>query len=185
MSVALVTPTINPFPAGLDQTQRRQKVYGTLTIQASSQFYTTGGLVFSLAGVAGMPGLTHSVPLTVKFASRKGNGYVYTWCIADLWPQNTAVVAGQAVTDSNGNLQQVTTAGTTNNTGEPTWNQTVGGTTTDGTAVWTMIGPSSGTLKILTGAAAQSPLTELTQSAAIPAAVSGDIIGFEADFLKG
>lgn len=41
---------------------------------------------------------------------------------------------------------------------------------------------SSGLLKILTGAAAQSPLTELTNSASIPAAVSGDTIVFEATF---
>ena len=38
--------------------------------------------------------------------------------------------------------------------------------------------------QIFTGAAAQSPLTELTSGAAIPAGVSGDVIEFDADFAK-
>lgn len=41
---------------------------------------------------------------------------------------------------------------------------------------------ANGLLAILTGAAAQSPLTELTNGAAIPAGVSGDVIYFEATF---
>lgn len=40
------------------------------------------------------------------------------------------------------------------------------------------------TLQIFTGAAAQSALTELTNGAAIPAGVSGDVIGFEARFKR-
>jgi len=39
-----------------------------------------------------------------------------------------------------------------------------------------------GKIKILTGAAAQSALTELTNGAAIPAGVSGDTINFRAAF---
>jgi len=39
-------------------------------------------------------------------------------------------------------------------------------------------------LQIFTGATAQSPLTELTNAAAIPAAVSSDVIVFEAEFLR-
>lgn len=41
---------------------------------------------------------------------------------------------------------------------------------------------SNGVLVILTGAAAQSPLTELTGGGAIPAGVSGDTIVFKAEF---
>jgi hypothetical protein len=54
------------------------------------------------------------------------------------------------LTDSNGNIQQLvsvnasgtntTQYGTTGN-GEPAWNQTPGGTTTDGTITWTNFGP--------------------------------------------
>jgi hypothetical protein len=39
-------------------------------------------------------------------------------------------------------------------------------------------------LIILTGAAAQSPFTPLTDGAAIPAAVSGDTIAFKAEFWR-
>jgi len=187
MSVAVIAPTIAAYPNGVDITERRMIVYGSFTIPASPAFYTTGGLPFSLTSGIASPvvGLTYPTPLHMDVRSKKANGYVYQWTIADLWPQNTAVVAGQAITDSNGNLQVCTTAGTTNNTAEPTWNQTAAGTTTDGTAVWTNKGPSQGTVKILTGAAAQSPLAELSQSASIPAAVSGDTISFRAEFRKG
>lgn len=183
-SVALMTVTQNQWPNGLDTTQRRQKVYATAVIQASTQFYTTGGLALALGGVIS-PGLTKPIPLLVKVTSGKGKSYVYIWYNEDNWPQDVAVVAGQYVIDSNGNLQQCTTAGTTNNTAEPTWNQTVAGTTTDGTAVWTLLGVSYGLVKIVTGAAAQTALTEITQSAAIPAGVSGDVLNLEMDFLKG
>lgn len=40
----------------------------------------------------------------------------------------------------------------------------------------------TGKLQVFTGSAAQSPLTELTDGSAIPAAVSGDTIVFEALF---
>ena len=49
-SVALMTVTQNQWPNGLDTTQRRQKVYATAVIQASTQFYTTGGLALALGG---------------------------------------------------------------------------------------------------------------------------------------
>lgn len=43
---------------------------------------------------------------------------------------------------------------------------------------------STNKFQIFTGAAAQSGLTELTNGAAIPAGVSGDVIEFDADFAK-
>jgi hypothetical protein len=43
---------------------------------------------------------------------------------------------------------------------------------------------STNAIQILTGAAAQSPQTELTNGASIPAAVSGDTIWFEAVFAR-
>jgi len=55
------------------------------------------------------------------------------------WTANTAVRVGYVLVDSNGFSQQVTTAGTTGSS-LPTFNQTVGGTTADGTAVWTNMG---------------------------------------------
>lgn len=43
---------------------------------------------------------------------------------------------------------------------------------------------STNKFQIFTGAAAQAALTELTNGAAIPAGVSGDVIEFDADFAK-
>jgi hypothetical protein len=54
------------------------------------------------------------------------------------WVSNTFYSLVSVVIDSNGNLQQVTTAGKTG-ASTPTWQTSVGLTTTDGTAVWTMI----------------------------------------------
>jgi hypothetical protein len=56
------------------------------------------------------------------------------------WAASTHVYVGYVLVDSNGNSQQVTTAGITGSTA-PTWNTTVGGITTDNTAVWTNLGP--------------------------------------------
>jgi hypothetical protein len=54
------------------------------------------------------------------------------------WQPNTFYANDPVVIDSNGNLQKVTTAGTSSNSA-PAWATSVGTTTTDGTAIWTMI----------------------------------------------
>lgn len=54
------------------------------------------------------------------------------------WHKNTFYSLAGVVVDSNGNLQQVTTAGLAGST-QPVWNTAVGGTTTDNTVTWTMI----------------------------------------------
>lgn len=56
------------------------------------------------------------------------------------WAATTAYALDAYIVDSNGNRQQATTAGTSGSSA-PTWNTTVGGTTTDGTVTWTLIGP--------------------------------------------
>ena len=55
------------------------------------------------------------------------------------WVAATPYVLGTVIVDSNYNLQEVTTAGTSGAT-VPSWNTTIGGTTTDGTVTWTMRG---------------------------------------------
>jgi len=52
------------------------------------------------------------------------------------WTALTPVSIGYVLIDSNGNAQQVTTAGTTG-ASLPTWNATGGGITNDGSAKWT------------------------------------------------
>jgi hypothetical protein len=58
-------------------------------------------------------------------------------------PQNTALSLGYQIMDSNGNIQEVTTAGTTANNSGPSWNTVGGGKTTDGSVVWTCRGSGS------------------------------------------
>jgi hypothetical protein len=55
--------------------------------------------------------------------------------------ENTALALGYVIQDVAGDtLFVVTTAGTTNNSAEPTWSKTAGATTTDGTVIWTSLG---------------------------------------------
>ncbi|HEX4210883.1 MAG TPA: hypothetical protein VHY56_10845 [Candidatus Binataceae bacterium] len=55
-----------------------------------------------------------------------------------VWSAATAEVAGALIVDSNGSLQRCTTAGTTGS-GAPAWATTLATTTSDGSAVWTLI----------------------------------------------
>lgn len=59
------------------------------------------------------------------------------------WAANTFYNASLLIYDSNGNLQKLTTSGTTNGAAEPTWSLVTGNTTADGTAVWTNQGTAS------------------------------------------
>ena len=179
MATSVVTGTEYAYPKGETFSQRRVQKFGTIAF--SNANYFTGGAQVTFPPVR----TTKVVPVNVAIQSLQGSGYVYQWVNADLWPKSQAIVVGWAITDSNGNLQVCTTLGTTNGTAEPTWNINTGGTTSDGTAVWTNLGISYGTVRILTGAAAQSPLTELTSGGAVPAAVLADTIEYVADYLRG
>jgi hypothetical protein len=56
----------------------------------------------------------------------------------------TATTTGSVVKDKNGNLQVVTTSGTTGaGPGEPSWSTTVGGATTDNTVTWKCLGTAN------------------------------------------
>lgn len=53
------------------------------------------------------------------------------------WAASHAYVVGNLIVDSNGNVQECTTAGTSG-ASAPTWATTIGNTTSDGSAVWTL-----------------------------------------------
>lgn len=58
--------------------------------------------------------------------------------------RNQGVDTGNIIKDASNNIFIVSVSGSTNNTAEPSWNTgSVGATTTDGSATWTFMGPSS------------------------------------------
>jgi flagellar hook protein FlgE len=67
------------------------------------------------------------------------------------WPAGAAAPVGTTIVDSNGDVERVSSVAGTGTTGAavPTWNTTVGGTTTDNTGAnqvdWTNLGPASTT----------------------------------------
>lgn len=67
-----------------------------------------------------------------------------------IWVANTAYILGQDVqpTVSNGKRYEVTTAGTSDASTEPTWPVTIGDTVTDGTVVWTCKGAKHATSEV-------------------------------------
>jgi len=68
------------------------------------------------------------------------------------WQKSTAYTANQLVTDPNGNIEIVSTAGTAAATA-PAWNATAGQSTTDGTVVWKNLGPAIPAMSFTMGTA--------------------------------
>lgn len=78
---------------------------------------------------------------TTQFTSPDGpSGYNYL--TTQPWAANLTYNAGQTIVDPAGYVQQVTTAGTSGGT-IPAFNETVGGTTNDGSVTWTNQGVNS------------------------------------------
>src|ERR1700678_2920572 len=187
MAVATATWTQSPWPKGQDFFHRRFVAHGTIAISASPATYPSGGIPITLAtptnqNVLVLPANSHGSPITVYIESRAGSGYQYNWITADLWTskyKGNTVAAGQALTDSNGNLQVCTTGGTAGSGAEPTWatpgaTGSTGGTTTDNTVVWTLTqAPSLGTIQICQSAGSAAPLAEIAQGTTIASGISG------------
>ena len=70
-----------------------------------------------------------------------GNGNIQTAIAITLpsWAATHSYSSGNLILDSDGNTQRVTTAGTSGTPTAPTWATTVGATTTDNTATWTLV----------------------------------------------
>lgn len=65
-----------------------------------------------------------------------------------VWQASHAYLAGATITDTNGFIQIVTTAGTSGTPSHPSWNTTIGGTTTDNGVTWTNNGYAYGSVTI-------------------------------------
>jgi hypothetical protein len=187
MSVATAVFTQSQYPNGQDMTQRRFHIAGTIAISASPATYPAGGIPITFASGI-VPGTTKPGAVRATIDSRSGSGYQYYWTTKDLWTANykgNSVAVGQSLVDTNGNIQTCTTNGTAGSGSEPTWNTTIGGTTTDGTVTWTNEGPSSGLLQIFQSGGSASPLAEIAQGTTIAAGISGDLISCLLEFIKG
>jgi hypothetical protein len=77
--------------------------------------------------------------------------FIYTE-MSPAWAASTAYAVNAEIMDPAGNTQEATVAGTSGTTA-PVWNETVGGTTTDGTVTWTCKGVLSTALSVIGTAA--------------------------------
>jgi hypothetical protein len=188
MAVATAVFTQSPYPQGYDFTSRRGIYYGPIVVTASPATYPKGGIPITVALPGFNPGLSNPRVKSGFIETRGGSGYIYFWTAADLWAATTVYAVGQAIQDPNGNIQVVTTGGTSGST-QPAWalptSTTPNPTTTDGSVVWTLLQPSLGLLQIFQSAGSAAPLVELAQAATIPAGVSGDTIAAKLEFIKG
>ena len=101
---------------------------GAVTIDGGQQWVCKGpaAMDWGFTGPATAPTVTQSQAPSL-----------YGSWVADTWYAPLFVIK-----DGAGNLQQLTTGGTTGSSA-PAFSATPGGTTTDGTAVWTCLGPST------------------------------------------
>jgi phage tail sheath protein FI len=111
-----------------------------------NQIVLANGNVFVVT-VAGTSGATPPVWPAVVGTTIGDNTVTWkliptgTGSLFPAWSSSQVFAVGAEILDSNGNLQRVTTAGTSGTT-PPSWSTTIGGTTTDGTVTWTLVSPT-------------------------------------------
>jgi hypothetical protein len=109
----------------------------------------------------GAPANTCIAPFAKVSIVTGGSEFTYS---AAPWAANHAYALGVEILDPHGNAQEVTTAGTSGAT-QPTWNETTGGSTTDGTVVWACEGPYTPTALSVRGSASGTVYTGSKASA--------------------
>jgi len=212
MAVATVTVTPAGFPYDVDNTQRRENVYGVATFVGSSPSYVQGGIRvnYFLEKIKAQS----MIPVWCEAQSTSGSGYIYILNTVGGLITNIALTTNVVTITVNNNLaagDKVLISGVTTATflnGQTltvlagslsatvfTANFTHAnyGTAGDtGFALPTSYAsglPFQGNLQIFTGAAAQSPPAELS-TGALPAAIVGsatvnpDQIAFRAEFIR-
>jgi hypothetical protein len=117
------------------------------TVRANSTAYTSGNIImdpngnFQTVTTAGTSGASAPSTWGIVSGATTTDGSVVWTCSPgtplNVWRSSVSYAAiGMSVIDTNGNVQTVTTAGTSGAT-QPVWSTTSGGTTTDGTVTWT------------------------------------------------
>ena len=86
MTVTASTLTLNPYPNGKDNTQRRTIYNGTVAIGASPLTYASGGVPVSWASLSNAAAELfteeNSTPIEAWFESVSGSGYWYVYNVA-------------------------------------------------------------------------------------------------------
>lgn len=213
MAVATVTATEFNYPNGSDNTQRRQKKYGTLSFIGSSPSYVQGGLRVNFAKLEPIKAQT-MLPARMVCFSRAGSGYIYTWnplgaaitnlaltsnvititANNNLATGDVVVLGGLQTTAAlNGTVLKVISTGLSATQFEANFTHANISTAAEtGYALPTSYAsglPFQGNLQILESAGSAAPLAELS-TAAVPAGivgsttVNGDTISFEAEFIR-
>jgi len=105
----------------------------------SGTSYPQSNMWFAFQDNSAFGGDLESGKALVDYMNRRGDprrsDYLCPFS-SDAWTKTTAYAVGDQIGDPNGNLEEVTTAGTSG-VPEPTWPTASGATTTDGTVTWT------------------------------------------------
>jgi phage tail sheath protein FI len=118
---------------------------------AAAQHYAVGAQIvdsnghLEIATTASTSGATQPVWPTAVGTITAGDGGV-SWQLAPTglglvrpaWTASKNYILGAEIIDTNGNLERVTTAGTSG-AASPAWKMSIGGTVTDGTVTWTLV----------------------------------------------
>ena len=135
MTFALVEPT-----AGADIVQME----GNLTVFGSLIYIRA-----SIALPAGTLTSTKIAPFSSVTIDTASSLFTYSY---PAWHPSFSYSTGEQIVDPSGNSQKVVTPGASGTTA-PVWNDTVGGTTGDGTVLWTCEGPYAANELSVTGSA--------------------------------
>lgn len=121
---------------------------GTITVYMQTPPNTTYQSSVGTNWTCTNPGANGIGPIVCTYNTTLASGstasnLTITFLVA-VWRANTAYAVGTRIVDSNGNIEQVVTAGTSG-AAHPTWSTTLGGQTTDNSVTWQNAGTAAGT----------------------------------------
>jgi hypothetical protein len=134
-TATLQTGLANTWP----YTRRLRVAASLINAPAANSTQTIVNVVPGTAGrLVGLWMLSDDFPNTMNpnNAEWEGNFRFYLDAATKVWAGTTVFSVADKIIDSNGNLQTVSTGGTSSGSA-PTWSQVAGATTSDGSVVWT------------------------------------------------
>lgn len=205
MAVATLQYNISGYPNGVDNTQFRQNIYGSVAIIGGSPSYVQGGLRANFSPLETIK-CSDLLPKWMDSVSRTGSGYVYVFSREGPQITNLALTSNVLTITAKNNLAANDIVKLTGLTTNPTLNgipltvNSSGLSATSFTANLTHVNistaaetgfatpqsyasgsPFQGNIIILQSAGSAAPLAELA-TAGLPAGVTADLIRFRAEF---